>query len=120
MTKKKFIEKLIQMGNQIKDELSATLCEPPGRTPSEHDLERSKWFRNLSPYDQSKVLDVARVAAQAAFFDLLCELDGVGGVAGNPHGGMFVLQYIEKDKSYFLNDPKEELLHDAYRAMIEW
>jgi hypothetical protein len=45
----------------------------------------SSWFNGLPPSDRSMVAEIARDAAHAAVFDLLCILDGpVGRQAAHP------------------------------------
>jgi hypothetical protein len=105
---------------------------PPGRTPSPDAVARHRWFRNLSPEDQSRVSDIIRESVDSAIFGVLVVLDGVSG--GNPVEGTtsdfaLALQTYTNEDARAENAPATsvrinpsdttELLHDLFRWKLE-
>jgi hypothetical protein len=51
---------------------------------------------------------------------VLSELDGIGGVAGNPEDGMYKLYYTEEGVDTSITDPRQEPLHDLFQSLRDF
>jgi hypothetical protein len=88
----------------------ALLLHPPG---PEDLVTLSAWFKQLCDEDQENLRRVAKMAAHAAVFGMLCVLDGVKAIEDRPIKGVLDLRYhhsCEEDIS--LTDESGPMLHD--------
>jgi len=91
-----------------------TLIKPVGRRPDTESLNVSDWYGTLSADGRAYVETVARKAAFSAIFGFFAILDGVRPVEGVGEKGIFELIFEKGATRVLLNDPAQELLHDAF------
>lgn len=89
------------------------LEHPPGRTPSDGLINRSKWYHSLTTEDKQRLIEIVSDAVDNGVFGFLCVLDGVRSVESTSDKGRFELRYIRED-TVLLNDPDKIMLHDLY------
>jgi hypothetical protein len=118
MTKQQFVEHFASLCDIVDGSVISALKEPPGRSPGVAAVQRSNWFRSLSPRDQENARDVVRYAVYSTMFSVLSELDGVGGVAGDRERGMFKLSYVEKGTEHPLTDQESDMLHELFAGYM--
>jgi hypothetical protein len=75
------------------------------------------WFTDLAGDDQRFVLEVARDAAHAAVFGLLCVLDGVRAIDDPPHEQLRLVSVTPDGTETILN-PEGSDLHDRLNALV--
>lgn len=93
---------------------------PPGRDPGPRGIAMSRWYAELGPEDRMMITEVAREAAHAATFHLLCVLDGVDVVDDPPHVEL-TLSAEEPDGAVTILGPADgtyEDLPDAFNAEV--
>ncbi|MBN9663650.1 MAG: hypothetical protein J0H49_35960 [Acidobacteria bacterium] len=120
MNKEEFVQLIYEIGEGTVDCEVGCLEKPPGRQPYASMIARSQWYAGLSDHDKTMIREVIRFAAQFAIFGVLCEFDGVGGVAGNPEDGMLEIRFRKAGEETLITDPDQEELHGLYRSLIEW
>jgi hypothetical protein len=115
MTREEFVEavKLQAMDAAVRTTVQ-TLLKPVEKNPAEESVSISNWYRMLNADDRIRIETVARRAAFNAVFGVLAILDGVRPVEGAGEKGTFELTYEKQDAKVLLNDPTQELLHDAF------
>lgn len=86
---------------------------PAGRSPGQLALDRSRWFARLSDEDRAMVEVVARDAADAALFGVLCILDGVRRIDPSDEARLELVR-IEQGRANLLasSSVDAENLHD--------
>jgi hypothetical protein len=86
---------------------------PPGRKPSEKELQRSKWFNQLPEENKTDINNIVTEAVDEAVFGFLAVLDGVRAFT-NEKEAMLELVYKNGESRELLNSPEEIDLHDLY------
>ena len=119
MDKESFVSSLQSRCLATEADMFTELERPVGQQPYVGDVRRSKWFHSLSNADRNQLRDVIRFALHSIVFSMLCDLDGVGSVAGTREGGMYVLHYSEGSTEVDLTDPNQEYLHDIFRSLMD-
>lgn len=105
------INKIVREASVV-DTIS-NLRSPPGRRPLQELVVLSKWYNNLDASNQAIVERVMDMVARNTLFGILAVLDGVRQVEprGEPKGN-FELHYIKEGRTYLLNAPSGEMLHE--------
>jgi hypothetical protein len=101
-------------GAAVRDTI-AVLADPPGRLPSPRLVQLSEWYRSLSDADRENVVGVARIAADAATFGMLCVLDGARSAVDGV--GYFRVEAMGRDGRR-ISLGEEGSLHEAYRGVV--
>lgn len=88
------------------DAVVSCLESPPGRKPSQRDLELSNWYRSIASENQAMVKAIATETARQAVFSFLALLDGVAALGEKHQAGSLRLLYTKGDaQQVLLNDP---------------
>lgn len=93
----------------------ANLEDPPGRSVSESERNRSTWFNELSDDQRNMIENIINDAVDEALFGMFCVLDGTRAIESNCSKNKLVLMYKGQEEK-ILNNPEEIYLHDLYNA----
>ena len=119
MNSEQFVSALVEHVHKaaIEDTIIQLEC-PSGRKPSKKVVHAASWYASLSEQDRTNLVSVVELAVHGALFGLLCTLDGVRALQGNPEHE-FELSSVESGARTRLNPPEGELLHDTYQGLVD-
>jgi hypothetical protein len=115
MTGKDFVDVVrIQACDGAIEAMLLGLEIPPGRFPSQRDVDLSNWYRSLSPESQNMLQAIVAETARQAVFSFLALLDGVASLGKSRPEGKLQLFYVEREERYLLTDTASEELHNLF------
>jgi hypothetical protein len=109
--------KVAVFDSAIADVSLSLRSRPPGQSPRARATALHEWFVGLSSHDQEMVLEVARDAAHASLFGVLCVLDGARAIDDPPHD-QIILTMVSEDRSTVHLNAEGADLHDELDALV--
>lgn len=113
-----FVEGVIEgIADYVQYEMTEGLKEVHGRNPRKKHVQHSEWYKGLKESEKEIHKSLTKETIDATLFYVMTLLDGVSEL-GEDYYGNFELKYTDEEgKSYLINNPEEEYLHDIYNAI---
>lgn len=120
MNSEEFVKSIIKVVREESiSEIIEDLVDPPGRKPSNEDIELSSWFNELNGKDKEIIAKVVRKAVDTTIFGFFTVLDGVRAIESDLNKGKLKLYYKKNENTNLLNNNQDEYLHDVFNNQIK-